>query len=290
MNNRVPNRPKLRHFLALFAAALLGQPALAQTPEQPVRCLIEPEQVIRVSTPVAGIVAEVLVDRGDRVTKGQIIARLDTRLEEIEIEIATVRSTDNTQIAALQARIEFLESQAERNEKLARSNAVSQTTARESRLEANLALRELEQAGLTRKLAELDLASARARLEQKVVRSPVDGVVIERLLNPGEYRDGEAHIATVAKIDTLRVEAFVPITLYSHLSVGQPVSILPEAPLDTFRPATITVIDQVFDAATATVGVRINLPNPELSLPAGLRCALHFDAALSSVDSAVENR
>ncbi|MEC3862811.1 efflux RND transporter periplasmic adaptor subunit [Mesobacterium sp. TK19101] len=245
-------------------------------------CLIEPDQVIRVSTPVAGIVAEVLVDRGDRVSQGQVIARLDTALEEIEVEIAQVRAEDDTEIAALQARIEFLASQAERNEKLARSNAVSQNTAREARLEADLALRELDQARLAKQLAALELAGAKARLDQKVVRSPVDGVVVERLLNPGEYRDGQAHIATVAKMDVLRVEAFVPITYYRDLGIGQPVSILPEPPLDAFRPATIAVIDQVFDAATATVGVRMALPNPDLSLPAGLRCELYFDAALSA--------
>lgn len=261
---------------------MLSLSATAEIPATPVSCLIEPDQVIRVSTPVAGIVAEVLVDRGDHVTRGQVIARLDTALEEIEVEIAKVRAEDETEIAALQARIEFLDSQADRNETLARSNAVSRNTAREARLEADLALRELDQARLAKQLAALDLAGAKARLDQKVVRSPVNGVVVERLLNPGEYRDGEAHIATVAKMDVLRVEAFVPIAYYRDLSIGQPVSILPEPPLDTFHPATIAVIDQVFDAATATVGVRMDLPNPELSLPAGLRCALYFDAALST--------
>lgn len=266
-------------------AVALASPATADIPDAHVSCLIEPDEVIRVSTPVAGIVAEVMVDRGDQVSKGQIIARLDTRIEEIEVEIAQVRADDVTEIAALQARIEFLQSQAERNETLARSNAVSKTAAREARLESDLALRELDQARLAKQLAGLDLLSAEARLEQKIVRSPVDGVVVERLLNPGEYRDGQAHIATVAKMDTLRVEAFVPISYYRDLSHGQPVSILPEPPLDVFHPATITVIDQVFDAATATVGVRMDLPNPDLALPAGLRCELYFDAALSAVEA-----
>jgi RND family efflux transporter MFP subunit len=244
----------------------------------PVSCLIEPDREIRLSTPVSGIVADVFVDRGARIEKGQILARLDTGIEELAVESAQIRASDETQISALEARIEFLDSQAERNEQLARNNTVSQTTAREARLEARLAERELEQAMLARQLAALELAEARARLEQKIVRSPVDGVVTERLLNPGEYREGEAHIATIAEMHQLRVEAFVPISYYDKLSVGQTVRVRPEPPLDNDYPAEISVIDLVFDPATATVGVRMALPNPDLVLPAGLRCDVFFDA------------
>ena len=60
------------------------------------------------------------------------------------------------------------------------------------------------------------------------------------------------------------------------LAVGQAVTVTPEAPLDQPRQATIRVIDRVFDAATATFGLRMELQNTDLSLPAGLRCTLSF--------------
>ena len=74
----------------------------------------------------------------------------------------------------------------------------------------------------------------------------------------------------------LRVEAFAPIAYFPQLAVGQQVTVTPEAPLDQSRPATIRVIDRVFDAATATFGLRMELDNADLSLPAGLRCTLSF--------------
>ncbi|MBN9888931.1 efflux RND transporter periplasmic adaptor subunit [Pelagibaca abyssi] len=238
--------------------------------------------MIRLSTPVAGIVDEVFVDRGDQVEKGEIVARLNTDLEEIALEIARARAEDSSQIASLEARIAFLESRAERNEQLAETNAVSQAQAQEARLEAQVAQKELDLAHLEKRLAAMQVTEAAARLEQKVMRSPVDGVVMERLLNPGEYRDGEAHIATIAKLDRLRVEAFVPIDYYDRLALGQPVTIRPEPPLDSLYAAEITVIDRIFDAATATVGVRMEIANEELALPAGLRCDVIFDGAMAA--------
>lgn len=259
-----------------------GGSAQAQQGLAPVSCLIEPDQVIRLSTPVAGIVADVLVERGDHVDAGQIIAKLDTSIEEIALQSARARFEDTSEIAALEVRIEFLESQARRNEQLARNNSVSEITAREARLEADLALKELEQAKLNKRIVALELADAQARLEQKILRSPIGGVVTERLLNPGEYRDGQAHMATIAKVDELRVESFVPISYYDHILVGQKAVVLPEAPLDQPVSATIEIIDQVFDAATATVGVRLALPNADLTLPAGLRCVVQFSSDIAS--------
>nr|WP_249200236.1 efflux RND transporter periplasmic adaptor subunit [Thetidibacter halocola] len=238
--------------------------------------MIEPREVVRLSTPVAGIVSDVAVDRGDVVAAGDPIARLDSRVEEIQRDLAATRAQDQSGILGLEARIAFLTEQADRTETLAKRNAVSDTTAREAALEAEVARQELAEARVAHVLAGLELTQAEELLRQKQLVSPVAGVVTERLLNPGEYRDGQAHIATIARIDILRVEAFAPIAYFPHVQLGQQVLVTPEAPLDTPRTATIRVIDRVFDAATATFGLRMEIENADLSLPAGLRCTLSF--------------
>jgi hypothetical protein len=50
----------------------------------------------------------------------------------------------------------------------------------------------------------------------------------------------------------------------------------PEEPIGGSYRATVTVVDRVMDAASGTFGVRLALPNPELHLPAGLKCKIHF--------------
>ena len=101
-------------------------------------------------------------------------------------------------------------------------------------------------------------------------------MVTERALGPGEFRNDQAHILTVAEMDPLRVEAFLPVALYGTLKVGDTAQVMPEQPVGGRYAAKVTVVDQVLDAASGTVGVRLELPNPGLRLPAGIHCRLRF--------------
>jgi membrane fusion protein, multidrug efflux system len=237
----------------------------------------------RLSTPVAGIVAEVLVERGDNVRRGDVVARLDATIEEIAFTLAQAKAGNQTRIRSLEARVAFLEAQADRQAGLAERNVVAETVVTEARLEAEVARQELDEARLGLVLAGMEATQAEALLDQKTLRAPIDGVVTERLISPGEFRDTQSHFATLARLDVLRVEAFAPISYYEHLQIGQAVTIRPEDPIGGSHGATITVIDRVFDAATATFGLRMELPNPKLMLPAGLRCEVVFQDAVATV-------
>jgi multidrug efflux pump subunit AcrA (membrane-fusion protein) len=81
---------------------------------------------------------------------------------------------------------------------------------------------------------------------------------------------------TLAQIDPLRVEVFVPTRFYGQLAIGMVGHVEPEAPVGGDRVGSVTVIDRVIDAASGTFGVRLRLPNPNLALPAGLKCKVRF--------------
>jgi len=275
----MPTHPQSRRaaVLGLFLSATAFAGQAQDTPLSPVNCLIEPEEIVRLAMPVAGIVAEVAIDRGDSVVAGDVVARLDTTLETIALSLARARAASEARIRSLEARLAFLESQASRMEEMAARNAISQTEATQSRLEADIARHELDEAMLAREIAAIEVEQAEALLEQRILRAPIGGVVVDRLLTRGEFRDTQSHIATIARLDTLRVEAFAPLRYHDRLRVGQEVTIRPEEPVGGAYPGIITVIDRVFDAATATFGLRVALPNPDLVLPAGLRCEVIFD-------------
>ena len=69
-------------------AALAPEGPRAQSPARTLDCVIEPRALINVGSNVDGIIQEVAVDRGDRVKRGQVMARLETGLERTEVEIA----------------------------------------------------------------------------------------------------------------------------------------------------------------------------------------------------------
>ena len=133
-------------------------------------------------------------------------------------------------------------------------------------------------------MAQLELARARAELEQRVIRSPIDGVVTERLLGPGEYGHPDTHIVSLASIDPLYVEAYPAVRYHGRIKAGD----MGTVTLDSgeVRQAKVTVVDQVFDASSGTFGVRLELPNPGMKLPAGTRCRVAFDIPAVSVADA----
>ncbi len=262
--------------LTTVALSLMASAGAGQTPLPPVGCLIQPLDVVDLASPVAGLVSEVLVERGDHVTTGQRIAQFDTALEVVELDAARARASNTHAIAAAESRLAFREDMAIRMARLADRNAISDTDADEARMEADTARQALEEARVALRVAQIDVQAAAARLDRKILRSPIDGLVTSRSVSPGEFRDGDDPVVTIARIDRLRVEAYVPLEYYPALSIGDVVQIIPEAPIGGRHTAYITVIDQVFDAASATLGIVMELPNPDLTMPAGLRCEVSF--------------
>ncbi len=266
----------IRFFSATAMILACGASATYADYPDPLRCLIEASDIVELSSPVEGIIAAVEVERGDHVEAGQTIAQLDSLIETIGLKLAEARANNTAAILAREARLKFLVLQAERSTKLAKRKTVSEAIRDEALQEAEVARQELKAARLDLEIAKLEAERARAILDQKVLRTPISGIVVERLLSTGEYQAGETKIVTIAKVDVLHVEAIAPIEYYDRLSVGDFVAILPEQPIGGTYRAQITVIDQVLDAATGTFGFRMKLPNENNHLPAGLRCMVEF--------------
>ena len=112
---------------------------------------------------------------------------------------------------------------------------------------------------------------------QRTIRSPIAGVVVERLQHPGELVKQEP-ILKLAQIDPLRIEVFAPLAMLGHVKVGSMAEIRPSSlPGGTYN-ARVTIVNKVMDSASATFGIRLELPNPDHRLPAGLHCSVHFPA------------
>jgi multidrug efflux pump subunit AcrA (membrane-fusion protein) len=127
------------------------------------------------------------------------------------------------------------------------------------------------------RLAALEYKRAQAALGLRTIKSPLTGVVVERLASAGDYRNNlDPKIFKIAQIHPLRVEVFVPVAMLGSISVGMRAEVIPEAPQDRPRTAEVTVVDRVVDAASGTFAVRLELPNPKYQLQAGLKCKIRF--------------
>jgi RND family efflux transporter MFP subunit len=239
-------------------------------------CVIEPYQVVRLASQVVGVVARLDVDRGDVVKQGQVVGNLEDGVEAAALELAKARAANEHTIKSIEARLNFLRRKLNRLDELHRKAVSSLASFEEAEAEVNVAEQQLREAQVSKELARLQMQHSEEVLNQRKIRSPINGIVVERLLGPGEYRNEQTPILTLAQTDLLRVEVFVPTAYYGQIERGGSADVVAEMPGNDQLKATVSVVDRVMDAASGTFGVRLLLPNREMQLPAGVRCKISF--------------
>jgi multidrug efflux pump subunit AcrA (membrane-fusion protein) len=177
------------------------------------------------SAPESGLCLELLVEEGDRVSKGDLLIRLDDSQEQLKVE----RSQQELAIARKQAENQVAVEIAQKAEGAARSklNLSKKALARypksvpeeqieeetfvadKAKLEIVRAEFDLEVAGLNAKLIENELLSANEKLARKQIRSSLDGVVVEVNANAGEWVEVGHKLIRVVRLNRLRVNGFV---------------------------------------------------------------------------------
>lgn len=254
-----------------LSVLLLASPVAAEELD----CLIQPKTTVQLSTPVEGVISEVLVDRGDVVERDQVLVRLESSVERASVQMARARVEETGELVQSRVQLEYAARTLERRDELNRRSVISEQDLDEARSQHELAKAGVRQAEEEMRLAELQLQRARASLGLRTIRSPINGVVTQRFYEPGEFADTRA-ILELAQVDPLEVEVFAPVSLLGRVQPGMTARVLPEEPFGGGYQATVSVIDPVIDAASGTFGVRLELPNSDLSIPAGLNCRLQF--------------
>jgi RND family efflux transporter MFP subunit len=239
------------------------------------QCLIEPNQRIELKSPVAAQIVAVHVDRGAVVRKGQVVVTLDAVAEQAALAIANYRSVMQGQVRSAESRLLNAKEKLKRREELRQQNFISAQDRDDAAAEAGIAAAELLEANDNRELSKLEARRLGAVVSRYALVSPITGVVTDRLQNPGELaQTGDAAISIVklAQIDPLRVDVVLPVARYGAVKVGAIADVRPEPPFTGSHKATVRVVDKVIDSASGTFRVRLELPNPNGDIPAGVKC------------------
>jgi RND family efflux transporter MFP subunit len=237
--------------------------------------VIEPYMVVKVGSGVYGILETVDVDRGDFVKKGQVLATLQSGVEKATMEAARARAEMEAPIKSKQANLDFYTRKKQMNEELFKKQVLPFSQMDEVETNKILADMQLQEALENKRLAELEYKRAVEVVNRMTIRSPINGVVVERYLSPGEYIENQS-VLKLAQIDPLNVEVILPVNLLPSVKIGMKAKVIPEAPVGGQYTAEVKIVDRVIDAASGTLGVRLELPNPTHRLPAGLKCKVIF--------------
>ncbi|QRJ65726.1 efflux RND transporter periplasmic adaptor subunit [Azospira restricta] len=259
----------------IFLTALGGAQLWASAHATGFDCLIEANQLIELASPVSGLLEKVTVKRGDIVRKGQILAQLESRAEQASTELARYKSEQLGPVRMAESKLEFSKRKFVRRKDMAAEKLMSPQERDDAEAEYSLAEAELVVAKDNKHLARIEYQQQGALLALRTIRSPFDGVVVDQLAYPGEVVElgsSRKAILKVAQLDPLRVHVILPKEVFGKLTVGMSVEVTPETNAKGRYAAKVRSIDKVIDAASGTFVVFLDLPNPKLEIPAGIKC------------------
>ena len=208
---------------------------------------VQPTTQVDISSELSGSLATVEVDYNDRVTVGQVLARLDdtkprSQVLTAEAQLGAARASLAQAQAAEREASAYYEAQSELDKRgqSSRLSLVTQEAARD-KAQAAVAAATADVA-----LAEAHLAESRADLERTVIRSPIDGVVLDRAAEPGQIVASSLNapvLFTLAE-DLARMELQVDIDEadIGRIAVGNPATFTVDAYPGRSFPATIAAV------------------------------------------------
>ena len=264
----------MKVLLAIFAIAM-PVAVLASSFE----CLIEPSQVVEIRASVDGVITAVNARRGDLLRKGQVLVELESDAERVAVESAGYRARMEGQIASARTRIDYATTKLTRVMDLERKQYVAQQARDDTKAELRLAENELQAALESRELAKIELRRAQEQLALRTLVSPFDGVVVDRMLNPGDLAEpgnGRKAVLKIAQINPLKVDVVMPAALFGRVKVAQRANVVTTVGSKQYA-ASVDIVDRVIDAASGTFVVRLGLPNPNMAVPIGSRCTAEFE-------------
>ena len=257
------------------------------------------DQQTDVAPSIAGKVTAVGVELGSYVRRGQMLVRLDDvdsklRVEQAQAQLdqakAALRQAEEKvgvrpgqnfdvnrvpEVANARVALELAEKNLRRAEKLIESGDVSRSNYDQQRAQRDQ-LKEVYEAALSLARqnfaavataranvanAETQLGLARRNLSYALVFSPIDGYVAERTADLGEYVSPSSKVATIVRINPLRIRIDVPEQAIPEVSVGQSVSVTTSAWPDKNFSGRIARISPSVSANSRTLTVEAEVEN-----------------------------
>lgn len=217
---------------------------------------LQPAERVAVTAQVSGTVGNMRVDRGSRVSRGQLLATIQA--EGVRSRLAGAQSG----VAAAEAQVAVARTQLDAQRRLYQAGASSRV--------------DFENAQAAFASAQAQLAAARAESTAAAeaagyteIRAPLAGTVSDRAVEPGEAVSPGDPVLTIVNTRILELAGRIPVDEAGAVRVGQPVTFTLDAfPGRDFR-GVVARKDPVADPSTRQVGIYVHLPNPNGEITAG---------------------
>ncbi len=238
---------------------------------------LEADESVNLSSEVAGRISTVRVDFGQTVRKGDIIAELDKREFQWQLDRAkatlaqtaarlAMKSPDDAfptstpSIRQAEAQLEDARSKFASASKLVQSGDIAKerATELEKAMDARQAVLDAARDDLNMMIAQLraqkaDVELATKRLGDTIIRAPFDGGITSKAVSPGQYIKENTTIATLIKTNPVRLRVEVPENYSSLVKPGSTVSFTTDAAPGKEFTARIQTLNPSFDSKNRTL-------------------------------------
>lgn len=204
---------------------------------------IDAVQGVTVTPEVSGTVSEIAFESGGMVQKGDLLLKLDT-------------STEEAQLKAAQAQLEWAQVSVERARKLSADSTVSKS--------------ELDQAEAAWKQAKANVDALQATIEKKTIRAPFAGQLGIRQVNLGEYLNSGKAIVSLQSLAPVYADFSLPQQELARLKTGMVVRVTTDTYTNRQFVGTLTAINPDLDATTRNVRLQATFENADQLLRPGM--------------------
>ena len=241
----------------LAAADVIVVEAKALSRELPLSGSLMPVVQAMVKSKVAGELLAVNVREGDTVSKGAVLARIDTRNQQAQVD------SQNANVEKARADLAMAKLELDNNQRLLDKKFIAPTVVDTSRSAYAAA-----EAGLKAVQAQARLGAI--GLSDAVVRAPISGIVAKRMVQPGEKVSPDAPLLSLVDLTLLELEAVAPASEVPAIKVGQAVRFTVDGFGSRAFTGTVERINPVAEAGSRSLLIYLAVPNADGSLKGGM--------------------
>lgn len=236
---------------------------------------IEPFRSIELSSDETGSIAEMNVEEGDIVSKDDVIARLDVRVQALQLEIAAHLASTTSQLNAAKEAFNKRQTIAERLEILKSKGHASQSEVIRAEMELSIAQAKFYAAKEEQTVREIEQRRAEVQLARRTIVAPFDGVVAKVHRREGEFLSPvHPEVATIIQVDRLLATFAVPSSQLNQFSLGREFNL--ELDNGTLVTGKVYRVGVETDAQSGTVEVKLVIENSSTELRSGEICTLNI--------------
>ena len=235
----------------------------------------EPFRKIDLSSDETGSIAEMLVEEAQMVREGEPIARLDSRVQELQLEIADHLAKTKSQLVAAEEAFNKRMAISNKLEELISNGHASRSEIIRAKMELSIAKAKFLAAQEEVAVRKIERKRAEVQLDRRTIVAPFDGVIATIHSREGEFLSPlRPEVVTLVQVDRLIATFAVPSSQISSFEIGKEFNIQMSQGQTVL--ATVHSIGVETDAQSGTVEIKLVVENPDFQFRSGEICTLNI--------------